>query len=223
MAGQVRRTPLADQVAELLLRRIRGGEWELGAKLPGEGALAVQLGVGRSTLREAVGQLAGRGVLASRQGAGVYVTALDVPENWDDVLRRVDITAVLEVRTAIEVEAASLAAQRRTPAQLRAIRTSLADRDRRRDEAEDHVAADIEFHRRIVSAAGNPVLIELFDAMTPRVRTAMVDMLRIRRDFGDDADQQAHAEIVDAIAERRSVAAAQSARRHLDGLREALA
>lgn len=223
MPTQVRRTPLADQVADLLLGRIRAGEWELGAKLPGESVLAVQLGVGRSTLREAVRQLAGRGVLASRQGAGVFVAALDVPESWDDVLRRVDIGAVLEARTAIEVEAASLAAARRTPGQLRALRSALDGRTRHREDVEAHVAADIEFHRSVVVAAGNPVLMELFDTMTPQVRTAMIDMLRLRRDFGDDADQQAHVDIVDAIAARDSTVAATCARRHLDGLKEALA
>ncbi|EGD53720.1 FadR/GntR family transcriptional regulator [Gordonia neofelifaecis] len=223
MPAQVRRTPLADQAAELLLERIRAGEWELGQKLPGESTLGPQLGVGRSTLREAIRQLAGRGVLSSRQGAGVFVAALDAPEHWDDVLWKADITAVLEVRTALETEAAALAAQRRTPAQLRAIRSALETRRRTRSGIDEHVAADIDFHRSVVVAAGNPVLIEIFDSMTPRVRAAMVEMLRIRRDFGGDADHRAHADIVDAVAEKDGAAAAASARTHLDGLKEALA
>ncbi len=93
----VRRESLAEQAADLLLSRIRGGEWNVGDKLPGETTLAPQLGVGRSTVREAIRQLAGQGVLASRQGAGVFVTALDIPENWDAVLHRADIVAVIEL------------------------------------------------------------------------------------------------------------------------------
>ncbi|MGV2904033.1 FadR/GntR family transcriptional regulator, partial [Microbacterium sp. AGC62] len=100
--AQVKRAPLADQAAELLLERIRAGEWTLGEKLPGETTLAPQLGVGRSTVREAIRQLAGRGVLASRQGSGVFVTALDAPEDWDSVLRRAGVVAVIEARVAIE-------------------------------------------------------------------------------------------------------------------------
>lgn len=69
------------QAAAVLLQRIRSGEWSLGQKLPGESALATQLNVGRSTVREAIRQLAGQGVLDSRQGAGVYLTALDIVEN----------------------------------------------------------------------------------------------------------------------------------------------
>ncbi|MBX9921568.1 MAG: GntR family transcriptional regulator, partial [Mycolicibacterium frederiksbergense] len=83
MAAQVQRHPLAAQAAELLLTRIRDGEWPLGHRIPGETTLAAQLGVGRSTLREAIRELAGRGVLESRQGAGVFVTAVDATEDWD--------------------------------------------------------------------------------------------------------------------------------------------
>src|SRR3954464_12574462 len=111
----IRRHPLAEQAAEELLRRIGSGEWTLGEKLPGETTLAAQLGVGRSTLREAIRELSGKGILDTRQGSGVFVTALDVPENRDAVLRKASIVSVIEARIAIEAEAAGLAAERRTP------------------------------------------------------------------------------------------------------------
>jgi DNA-binding FadR family transcriptional regulator len=221
--AQVKREPLADQAAELLLDRIRSGEWGLGEKLPGETTLAPQLGVGRSTIREAIRQLAGRGVLASRQGAGVFVTALDAPEDWDAVLRRAGVVAVIEARVAIETEAAALAAARRTPADLRAIRRALSERAEHRSDIESHVDADTVFHRAIVAAAHNPVLLDLFDSFTPRLREAMIEMLRIRREFGGDADHDAHAELAGAIADRDECAAADRSRAHLLTLREGLA
>lgn len=221
--AQVRRAPLADQAAELLLERIRSGEWALGEKLPGETTLAPQLGVGRSTMREAIRQLAGRGVLASRQGAGVFVTALDAPEDWDAVLRKAGIVAVIEARIAIETEAAALAAARRTPADLRAIRRALALRAEHLSDIDSHVDADTVFHRSIVAAAHNPVLLDLFDSFTPRLREAMIEMLRIRRHFGGDADHDVHAELAEAIADRDVGAAAGRSRAHLLNLREALA
>lgn len=221
--AQVKRTPLADQAAALLLERIRAGEWTLGEKLPGETTLAPQLGVGRSTVREAIRQLAGRGVLASRQGAGVFVTALDAPEDWDSVLRRAGVAAVIEARIAIETEAAALAASRRTPADLRAIRRALADRAAHRSDLESHVDADTVFHRSIVAAAHNPVLLDLFDSFTPRLREAMIEMLRIRRVFGGDEDHDAHAVLTDAIADRDATGAAELSRAHLLTLRDALA
>lgn len=220
---ELRRAPLADQAAELLLARIRAGEWELGAKLPGETTLAPQLGVGRSTVREAIRQLAGRGVLASRQGAGVFVTALDAREDWDAVLARAGIVAVIEARAAIEAESAALAAQRRTPADLRAMRRALEHRAERRSAIPEHVDADTAFHRAIVAAAHNPILLELFDGFTPRVRQAMIDMLRIRTAFGSDADHAVHAELSEAIAERDAERAAALSRDHLSSLKEGLA
>ncbi|MCW2287507.1 FadR/GntR family transcriptional regulator [Leucobacter luti] len=220
---ELRRAPLADQAAEHLLKRIREGEWQLGEKLPGETTLAPQLGVGRSTVREAIRQLAGRGVLASRQGSGVFVTALNVREDWDSVLLRSDIVSVIEARAAIETEAATLAAERRTPTDVRAIRRALAHRAEHRTDLAAHVDADTALHRSIVAAAHNPILLDLFDGCTPRVRQAMIEMLRIRVDFGSAADHAAHEDLATAIIERDSDGAAALSRNHLRSLKEALA
>lgn len=219
---QVQRVSMADQAAQVLLERIRSGEWELGAKLPGETTLAVQLGVGRSTAREAIRQLTGRGVLSSRQGAGVFVTALDITDDWDTVLRRAGIASVIEARIAIESEAAAHAAERRSPQELRVIRRALAERQSHHDNTENYVDADMRFHRTIISASGNPVLLELFDSFVPRLRQAMIDMLRLGRHLDDDADRAAHAELVEAIASRNPEQASRLSRTHLDALRAAL-
>ena len=64
----VERRLLTDQAAELLRARIVGGEWAVGDKLPGETTLAAELGIGRSTIREAVRTLAGLGMLESASG-----------------------------------------------------------------------------------------------------------------------------------------------------------
>ncbi|WP_448720850.1 FadR/GntR family transcriptional regulator [Microbacterium natoriense] len=221
--AQIQRTPLADQAAELLLRRIRAGEWQLGQKLPGETTLAPQLGVGRSTVREAIRQLAGRGVLATRQGAGVFVTALDAPEDWDAVLRRADIVSVIEARIAIESEAASLAAERRTAADVRAIRRALEHRRAAVSTIEDHVDADTAFHRTIVAAAHNPILLDLFDGLTPRLRQTMVEMLRIRASFRGAEDHGRHVRLTDTIVGHDAEAAAAESRSHLRELKAALA
>lgn len=219
---QVRRTRLADQAAHLLLDRINSGEWPLGAKLPGETTLGPQLGVGRSTVREAIRQLAGKGVLETRQGAGVFITALEIPEDWDTVLQRAGIISVIEARTAIEVEAAAHAAQRRTPQELRAIRRALAQRQNHPERTEDYVDADMRFHRAIVAASDNPVLLELFDTFVPRIRQAMIEMLRLGGNLNDEADHAAHAGLVEAIAARDPENAHRLSRTHLDALRSTL-
>ncbi|MET9491276.1 FCD domain-containing protein [Nocardia sp. NPDC006630] len=220
--SQVQRHPLAAQAAEVLLERLRAGEWELGHRLPGETTLAAQLGVGRSTLREAIRELAGRGVLESRQGAGVFVTALDVAEDWDTVLRRADIEAVIEARIAIEAEAAALAAQRRTPADLRNILRALTARAEAGDSVEALVDADTAFHRTVIAAAHNDILLEMFNAFVPRLRRAMVDMLRIRPIADPGADHHAHEDLYVAIRARKPEIAATASRVHLTSLKTAL-
>ena len=217
--AQVTRTPLAEQAADLLLERVRAGEWPLGSKLPGENTLGPQLGVGRSTVREAIRRLAGQGVLATRQGAGVFVASLDIVEDWSVAVRKADINSVLEARIAVEVEATALAAQRRTPAELRAIRRAAGERAAARSDVETHVDADVAFHRAIVAAAHNPILVDLFDSFTPRSRQAMIELLRINGEFGSDADQYAHTSILDAIANRDGQTAAALAREHLHTLK----
>lgn len=217
--AQVSRAPLADQAARLLLDRIRSGEWPLGAKLPGETTLGPQLGVGRSTVREAIRQLAGQGVLQTRQGAGVFVTALDVPEDWDTVLRRADIIAVIEARVAIETEAAALAAERRTPAELRALRRVLEGRAGRFPSREAFIDADLDFHRQVVIAAHNPILAELFNGFVPRLRTATLDMLRLRP-VPDGHDHEAHIALTGAISARDTRGAAEISRAHLLSIKD---
>jgi DNA-binding FadR family transcriptional regulator len=221
MISQVQRHPLAAQTAQLLLARIRGGEWPLGHRLPGETTLAVQLGVGRSTLREAIRELAGKGVLDSRQGAGVFVTSLDATEDWDSVLRKATVAAVIEARLAIETEAAALAATRRTPADLRILRRALAARGVQGQSIPDHVDTDMAFHRAVILAAHNDVLTQLFDVFLPRLRLAMIDMLRIRPVASEAADHAAHERLVESIAVRDAAAASAASRTHLSGLKEA--
>lgn len=219
----VKRVSLADQAAELLLARIKAGEWPVGAKLPGETTLAPQLGVGRSTMREATRQLAGRGILVARQGAGVFVSSVDeAGVEWDQVLKRANITAVLEARLALEGEAAGLAAVRRAPADIDAIRRDLRLRSERRSGISELVDADIAFHRSIVAASHNEVLLSLFDTMTPRLRSSMAEMLDMADGFGDDPDHEAHELVVEAICAQDANRARSLTRAHLRDLSNAM-
>lgn len=244
--AQVTRVSLADQAAELLLARIHSGEWAVGAKLPSEMTLVPELGVGRSTVREAIRQLAGRGILTSRQGAGVFVTATEPQDDLGDVLRRADIVSVIEARIAIETEAAALAAARRTGADLDSLRAAFVSRERDFPSVVELVAADTAFHRAVVVASHNPVLVELFDSFVPRLQDAMVEMLSLplprggaRGESGSGAgageatpagnafrqvepDDDAHAALVGAIASGDATAAAHESRAHLEMLRARL-
>lgn len=124
----VRPSPLVEQAAARLREQITGGHWPVGTKLPGETTLAAELGVGRSTVREALRALAGAGLVRPRQGAGVFVIAAEAAEDWPTRLRRAAVTDLYEVRMLVEVQAARLAAERRTPEDVTALEDALAGR-----------------------------------------------------------------------------------------------
>lgn len=170
------RAPLVDQVIQQLREQIRSGEWPVGARIPPEPDLALALGVGRNTLREAVRALAHLGLLEARQGAGTYVRASS--ELAGAVRRRLagaELRHAVEVRRAFEVEAARLAAQRRTETDLVALRVALAARDEAwaaRD-VDAFVETDARFHQAVVAACHNPVLAELYVNFGGSLRDAL--------------------------------------------------
>ncbi len=221
MNQPLRRNLLADQAADLLIRRLAAGDWTVGTKLPGETALAAELGVGRSTVREALRLLAGQGLLRSRQGSGVYVERLLPARTWEAVLRTQAVAEVVEVRNALEVEAARLAATRATDEDVAAMRRTLDRRSAAVSGADrQFVEADIEVHRTIVVAAHNPVLVELFDTFVPRLTEAMVDMVSLLglRTHDPEPDAEDHRALVEAIAAGDPEAAVAISRAHLDAM-----
>ncbi|MET9494943.1 FCD domain-containing protein [Streptomyces sp. NPDC006552] len=224
--GPVRPSPLVEQAADRLRARIAEGAWPVGARLPGETTLAKELGVGRSTVREALRALAGAGMVRARQGAGVFVTALRPVEDWPARLRRAAVGDVYEVRTLVEVQAARLAAQRRTDEDVAAMRAAL---DGRRAAAggpgDAFVDADVALHAAVVAAAHNPVLTDLFTQFAPALRQGLIDLLAlvdVRRAEHDHGDA-AHAELVEAVAAGDAERAGRVAHAELAAIQEKLA
>ncbi|MFF8025495.1 FadR/GntR family transcriptional regulator [Streptomyces sp. NPDC007896] len=202
--GPVRPSPLVEQAAERLRARIADGGWPVGTRLPGETTLAAELGVGRSTVREALRALAGAGLVRPRQGSGVFVIATEPVEDWPTRLRRAAVTDVYEVRILVEVQAARLAAARRTPEDVTALDTALAGR--RAASAGDDAAfvdADIALHAAVVAAAHNPVLADLFREFVPALREGLIEMLDLvgMRKHDPNTGDDAHAALVRAVAD----------------------
>ncbi|WP_329053547.1 FCD domain-containing protein [Streptomyces violaceus] len=217
--GAVRPSPLVEQAAARLREQITGGHWPVGTKLPGETTLAKELGVGRSTVREALRALAGAGLVQPRQGAGVFVLAAEPVDDWPTRLRRAAVTDVYEVRMAVEVHAARLAARRRTPDDIAALRAALEGR-RAASTADDaaFVDADIAFHAAVIAAAHNPVLADLFTEFTPVLREGLIELLTLTglRAHDPNTSDDAHEALVRAVAEGDAEAAAEVVRGELE-------
>lgn len=211
-----RRTVLVDEVVRQLEQQVGTGVWRVGDRLPAEQQLAEQLGVGRSTVREAVRALVGSGLVETRQGAGTFVRAR--APRTDDLpgrLRRAGVLEVYEVRHGLELQAARLAAQRRTQADVDALSAALARRKRARAAGRTgaFIDADIDFHRGVVAAAGNQVLTDLFEVFLDALRAALTNLVQ-DPELSQDT-HPAHVALAEAIRRGDPEAAAAATAEHL--------
>jgi DNA-binding FadR family transcriptional regulator len=197
------RPTLTAQVIAQLEHLIASGEWPLGTRLPPEPQLVAQLAVGRNTVREAVRALVHGGLLEARQGDGTSVRATsDLEAAVRRHVARTDVREALEVRAGLEREAARLAAERRTVADLAAIEEALAHRleHRQDDDPDAFVAADLALHQAIVAATRNALLIELYGQLTASIHATIA----AAGDGGpeDPRLSRAHVDLVSAIRRR---------------------
>jgi GntR family transcriptional regulator, transcriptional repressor for pyruvate dehydrogenase complex len=214
---ELRRSPLVEQAIERLREQITTGAWPVGTRLPSEATLAAELGVGRSTIREAIRALASTGMVESRQGAGTFVRAAAAAEgSLETRLRRAALLDVYEVRHALELQAARLAATRRDADDLARLQSTLDRRQAALAVAKDatFVEADLGFHQAVVDAAHNPILTELFASFTSALREAMFDIFA-DRELQLDATP-AHLDLAAAIRAGDPEAASAATSAHLD-------
>lgn len=224
------RRSLTSQLVESMTDRIQSGTYLKGAQLPTEKDLIEEFGVSRTVVREALANLKASGLVATRQGKGAFVIdeAARVFRISEEHLSMVEeVLEALELRIAIESEAAALAARRRSPEELRRIIEAKEAMDRAIERGESTVDLDIDFHRAIALATGNRHFLGLFnylgEVLVPRARvpTHQFDAATLqdylRRISGE------HHEIVVAIEAGDSDAARAALRTHLGGSRDRLA
>lgn len=158
-----------DAVLEELATFVAAAGLMPGSRLPAERELAERLKVGRSTIREALKRWQALGVVEMRKGSGTYLKA---PLGDDAVhlsitvrLKQDSLLKALEVRRALEAEAAAIAAERATPADLEAIRDRLERMEAVHLRYGEAPAEDWEFHLSIYRATGNPLFLQLVSAL----------------------------------------------------------
>ena len=219
-----RGTMVVDLVATLR-ERIGSGEFPVGSRLPSEAKLCEQTGVSRTVLREAVAALRADGLLQPRQGSGVYVTepatGPTVPFRDVDPSRVSSVIEVLELRTAVEVEAAALAARRRSAQQEEEIVSRFEEMEDLIARGETSVDADFALHVAIARASNNTRFGEYLTFIGPNV----IPRRGVLEGEGDSPVDpaylrllsQEHRGIVDAILADDADAASDAMRRHLSG------
>jgi DNA-binding FadR family transcriptional regulator len=214
-APVVRRSALVGHVIEALQHGITSGRWPVGARLPTETDLAAELGVSRMTFRQGVQALVHAGLLQTIQGNGTFVRATtEVEAVLGRYLAGEDLISILEVREAIEVVTAGLAAERRTDSDLADMEAALAE-ETAADAAGDLTAvaaASSRFHTAVVNASGNPIFVHFYAAMqagaTKAIATGAGPQTR-------DEFRAEHRVVIDAIRDGASRRAREAMQAHL--------
>jgi DNA-binding FadR family transcriptional regulator len=170
---------LADRVLSQLRERISGGEFAVGDRLPSEPELMRELGVGRTTVREAIRVLAHMGHLQVRQGSGTFVISLSGNGDLTKRLYSARVREVYQVRRALEVEIVRLAATKCDVNDLETIR-SLIDqlKNNLHTGARDaFLDADLALYAALAASTKNAVLIDLYASFAQALRAALTQVM----------------------------------------------
>lgn len=216
------RRKLAETVGEQLAKAVK--DMPPGARVPSEPELMKGLGVGRSTVREALNGLALLGLVEIRHGSGVFVAERPAKSEIElSELQKALVKGVtndfIEARLVVEVEVARLAAERRTDSDLRRIDEEInALKAKSEAPIEDALAPATRFNQAVAGAAHNEVLAGMIDSFVQLMIERAPDLYR-REDFRH-WDVEELTRIYEAIADGDADLAGSRMREHILALAE---
>jgi GntR family transcriptional regulator, transcriptional repressor for pyruvate dehydrogenase complex len=212
---------LAHALIERLTADITSGKFAPGSRLPTEQEMIASLGVSRTVVREAVAALRAEGLVVTRQGVGAFVAATPGRPfriETSDLHSLREVIEVMELRTGIEIEAAGLAAERASKAQLATIREAYEAIEQAIASGEGAIDQDFAFHCSIAAATGNPQFVSFLEYLgrfiIPRQTIRSADLSAERRAYLRKI-QDEHREILEALRTGQAVAARDAMQRHM--------
>jgi len=210
--------------AELVTRLtadITSGKLTPGSRLPTEQEMIAATGVSRTVIREAVAVLRADGLVITRQGVGAFVAEyvrrpFRVDFDANSTLR--EVLNVMELRTGVEVEAAGLAAERASSAQIKKITDCFAAIQKAISRGDSAVDEDFQFHCATADATGNPQFKRFLDYLgrfiIPR-RTVWQSSAPASKRAQLNVLQHEHEQILQAITNHKPAEARAAMQRHL--------
>jgi GntR family transcriptional repressor for pyruvate dehydrogenase complex len=220
---------LADTLAAELEKRILEGSLKPGDRLPPERELALELGVSRPSLREAIQKLVSKGLLTTRHGDGTQVTdrlEAHFADPWQDMLKGHPLLHrdLLEFRQMLEGQAAALAAERATDVDIGRLDAAFAALQGAyaSDDLLACIDVDVAFHQAIAEASHNLLMGHLTASLMKVIHghvSGNLEHLHTRPERWGQLQAQ-HQAIWQAIRERQPQQAALAARKHIEFVRE---
>ena len=219
------RRKLRDGIEEQLLAALEHGTYAIGAELPSERELMVQMGVGRPAVREALMALEHRGLITISHGRRARVRAADVPDA-SELAKGITLAKrrfsgrdhasgphLAEARALFEATVVRLAAQRATPSGIVLLKRALSDNRRAIPDAAEYLATDMGLHRTIAALSGNPLLAAAGEAMYTWLPQFRIQTVHVKGANLLSYDE--HARIVECIVGRDPDGAAKAIETHL--------
>jgi len=216
----VARSSLAASVAQKLLEEIHGKQLAPGTKLPSERDLMNVLGVGRSSIREAINGLAMLGAIEVHHGQGAFVTEAAngvIPSRTIAVALSRGVTRELfEARRLVEMETALRAAERRTDIDLAEIERAIADHEAAVAEGDAAVEPAVRFHVEIAEAAHNEILAGFVGSFTQLLgqRGPLLEEIAGYREW----EIEQHRSVLEPVRDGDPELASERMRAHLDAV-----
>lgn len=224
-----RRESLTSQLVRELTDRIEAGTYARGSKLPTEQELISDFGVSRTVVREAISNLKAAGLVSTHQGIGAFVMEAPPPSfriESDKMHLLEEVVHGLELRIGIELEAASLAAMRRTDEDLAAIEAACNAMDRAIESGEGNIQADLDFHMAIARSTQNQNFVNIFNYLSqvliPRSRVPTHHLGSASLSDYLKRINLEHRQVLSAIRNRDPESARAAIRVHLAGSRDRL-
>ncbi|MBB4072158.1 FadR family transcriptional regulator [Leucobacter sp. OH2974_COT-288] len=204
-----------------LRRKITTGEWPVGIRIPIEPELAEQMGVGRSTVREAVRSLANMGMLETLPGRGTFVrSATPTSALLNEFLNAFTLEEILSYRRALEIEAAQQATIHRTDEDLAALEAAAAEEQGCSlcpiaTAASSSPGFESKFHLLIFDAAKNRLLASLYAGINEQLRNPQ-HRGRLANIASASEMEHYHAQLLDAIRRKDFIDAVHAMAAHVD-------
>ncbi|MDR2434788.1 MAG: FadR family transcriptional regulator [Treponema sp.] len=184
MFGLLQHKRISEEVVDMIIQRIRTGDLEVGQKLPPERILAEEMGVSRTSLREALRALESMGYIHSVTGGGNYVNSVSLEHVLSPLSAMVAQDKnlafdIIEVRRHLEVHMAALAAKNATKQQVSQIFGSILNMQSEIEAGGNGVLGDNQFHLEIARASQNKafaIIVELIAELLAESRKATLDI-----------------------------------------------
>lgn len=224
----IKKSSAPEMVAGQIIGKISDGELAPGSQLPSQRDLARMLGVGRSSVREAINALVVMGYLEPQQGRGTFIrktlpTGDAGIENLSAALSAGSIFDLMEARELLECRAAALAAERADATQIERLKAAVAAIDGTANDYPVFLEADLRFHAAVAEAAGNVVLCELTKLVLEKVVVHHSDLkTALLPPAYREVSIRTAARVVKAIEAGDGAGAARWMAAHLDAIRDEL-